>query len=89
MEGTGEGRTGAGMLVPLAHKDFTDSFGEATALAKEMASQHQHSQSQLVRELGTTRGTGFGLTASPAKVQAETVAALAAAVTATPLRALP
>jgi|GEM_PF-6014345 len=27
------------------------------------------------------RGTGFGLTASPAKVEAETIAALGAAVT--------
>ena len=62
-----KGVTGAGMLVSLAHKDFTDSFGEATALAKEMAEQHTHSQSQLVRELGATRGTGFGMTASPAE----------------------
>ena len=76
-----EGRDGRGMLVSVAHKDFTDSFGEATALAKEMANQHTHSQSQLVRELGATRGTGFGITASPAKVQAETIAALVAAVT--------
>ena len=71
-----KGVTGTGMLVSLAHKDFTDSFGEATALAKEMANQHTHNQSQLVRELGGTRGTGFGITASPAKVQAETIAAL-------------
>ena len=76
-----KGVTGAGMLVSVAHKDFTDSFGEATALAKEMASQHTHSQSQLVRELGATRGTGFGMTASPAKVETETIAALVAAVT--------
>ena len=75
-----KGVTGTGMLVSLAHKDFTDSFGEATALAKEMANQHTHNQSQLVRELGGTRGTGFGITASPAKVQAETIAALIASV---------
>ena len=75
-----KGVTGTGMLVSLAHKDFTDSFGEATALAKEMANQHTHNQSQLVRELGGTRGTGFGITASPAKVQAETIAALIAGV---------
>src|SRR5436190_1419312 len=50
-----KGVTGTGMLVSLAHKDFTDSFGEATALAKEMANQHTHNQSQLVRELGGTR----------------------------------
>ena len=67
MEDPGRSVTGAGMLVSLAHKDFTDSFGEATALAKEMATQHAHSQSQLVRDLGSTHGTGFGLTASPAE----------------------
>jgi len=80
-KGLAKGVTGAGMLVSLAHKDFSDSFGEATALAKEMSNQHVHSQSQLVRELGATHGTGFGMTASPAKVQQETIAALAAAVT--------
>src|SRR6478752_6826982 len=64
--------TGAGMLVSLAHKDFTDSFGEATALAKEMANEHTHSASQLVRDLGATHA-GFGLTASPQKVEAETI----------------
>lgn len=76
-----KGVTGSGMLVSVAHRDFTDSFGEATALAREMAEQHTHSQSQLVRELGATRGTGFGLASSPAKVEAETLAALGAAVT--------
>ena len=80
-KGLAKGVTGAGMLVSLAHKDFTDSFGEATALAREMADQHVHSQSQLIRELGATHGTGFGMTASPAKVQQETIAALTAAVT--------
>jgi hypothetical protein len=34
-KGLAKGVTGAGMLVSLAHKDFTDSFGEATALAKD------------------------------------------------------
>jgi hypothetical protein len=72
--------TGAGMLVSLAHKDFTDSFGEATALAKEMATEHTHSSSPLVRDLGATHA-GFGLTASPQKVEAETIAALGASVT--------
>ncbi len=73
--------TGAGMLVSLAHKDFTDSFGEANALAREMATEHVHSQSQLVRDLGATHDTGFGLTASLQKVEAETIAALGASVT--------
>jgi hypothetical protein len=72
--------TGAGMLVSLAHKDFTDSFGESNAMAKEMASEHVHSQSQLVRDLGSTHSTGFGLTTSPQKVEAETMTALTESV---------
>lgn len=72
--------TGAGMLVSLAHKDFTDSFGESSAMAKEMASEHVHSQSQLVRDLGSTHSTGFGLTTSPQKVEAETMTALTESV---------
>ena len=32
-----KGVTGAGMLVSVADRDFTDSFGEASALAKQLA----------------------------------------------------
>ncbi len=32
-----QGVTGAGMLVSAAHRDFTDSFGEASAVAKQLA----------------------------------------------------
>ena len=32
-----EGVTGAGMLVSAAHRDFTDSFGEASFIAKQLA----------------------------------------------------
>ena len=30
-----QGVTGAGLLVSTAHRDFTDSFGEAKAVAQE------------------------------------------------------
>jgi hypothetical protein len=75
-----QGVTGSGLLVSLAHRDFTDGFGEASAMAHELSDEHLTSQSQLVRELAGIRGTGFGMTSSPTKVEAETMAALAAAI---------
>lgn len=74
------GVTGAGILVSLAHRDFTDGFGEASALAHELSDEHIQSPSQLVRELAAVRGTGFGLMSSPAKVADETLTALGAAI---------
>jgi tellurite resistance protein len=75
-----QGVTGSGLLVSLAHRDFTDGFGEASAMAHELSDEHTRSTSQLVRELAAIHGTGFGMMSSPAKVEAETMAALAAAV---------
>jgi hypothetical protein len=75
-----KGISGAGMLVSLSDRDFTDTFGEVGALGKYLAGQQVAAASPLVREL--THGTsGFGLTASPEKVRAETIAALQTAVT--------
>jgi hypothetical protein len=74
-----QGVVGAGLLVSSAHRDFTDSFGEASAVAKQLAA-HRENESQLVRELAGTHGTGFGLVASPKEVVEETMNALAAAV---------
>jgi tellurite resistance protein len=74
-----QGVTGAGLLVSAAHRDFTDTFGEASTVAKQLAA-HQASESQLVRELAETRGTGFGLVASPKEVVEETMNALGASV---------
>jgi hypothetical protein len=74
------GVTGSGLLVSLAHRDFTDGFGEASAMAHALADAHTQAQSQLARELAATHGTGFGMTSSPAKVEAETMAALATAI---------
>ena len=74
-----KGVTGAGMLVSIGDRDFTDSFGEARALAKYLGGQRETSESQLVRELASVRGTGFGLTASQQEVEAETLAALRSA----------
>ena len=71
-----KGVTGAGMLVSAGDRDFTDSFGEAGALAKYLAGQREASESELVRELANVRSSGFGLTDSAEEVQAETLAAL-------------
>lgn len=75
-----KGVAGAGMLVSSAHRDFTDSFGEASAIARQLAA-HQESGSQLVRDLSSSRGTGFGLIAAPNEVVEGTINALGAAVT--------
>ena len=77
--GLQQGVTGAGMLVSTAHRDFTDAFGEAGAVAKQLAA-HRESDSQLVRELSETRGTGFGLVASPKEVVEGTMKALGSAI---------
>ena len=74
-----QGVTGAGLLVSTAHRDFTDSFGEASAVAKQLAA-HRESESELVRELSGTHGTGFGLVASPKEVVEGTMSALGASV---------
>jgi hypothetical protein len=75
-----KGVTGAGMLVSLSDRDFTDSFGEASALAKALAAQREHGPSEVIRELAKARGTGFGLTDSPQEVESETTAALQSAL---------
>ena len=74
------GVTGAGMLVSVSDADFTDSFGEASALAKFLAEQRRTNESELGREIAAVHGGGFGLTASREKVETETMAALRSAV---------
>ena len=71
-----KGLTGAGMLVSTSDPGFMDSFGEASALAKHLASESQSNQNELAREIAHTHGTGFGLTSSPEKVAAETIQSL-------------
>lgn len=75
------GVTGAGMLVSVSHKGFTESFGEASAMAKALVA-HRESDSQLVRELAETRGTGFGVAATPGEIQEAMTSGLATAMAA-------
>jgi hypothetical protein len=74
-----KGMTGAGMLVSIGDRDFTDAFGEAGALAKRLSEEREQSGSQLVRELATGRPSGFGLTDSPQEVETKTLEALRSA----------
>jgi hypothetical protein len=76
------GVTGAGMLVSISDRDFTDTFGEVGALAKYLAEEHEKSDSELIRELAATHGSGFGLTASPKEVEEETLDSLRSATAA-------
>lgn len=75
------GVTGAGMLVSLSDRDLSDSFGESTAMAKYLAGQVTAGPTQLMREIAGVHGTGFGFTASPEKVRARTMEALASSIT--------
>ena len=74
-----KGVTGAGMLVSIGDRDFTDTFGEVGALAKRLSEERKESSSELMRELASGRPSGFGLTASPEEVESETLNALRSA----------
>jgi hypothetical protein len=71
-----KGVTGAGMLASVADQDLSDSFGESSAMAKYLAAQRTVGATQLMRELGGTHGTGFGLLAKPQEVRDGTLEAL-------------
>src|SRR5688572_8702747 len=64
-----KGITGGGVLVSVGHKDFTDSFGEASAMAKELVEQRKEGATEFLREPARTRGTGFGLVASAGEAE--------------------
>jgi hypothetical protein len=76
-----KGVVGAGLLVSLSDRGFFDTFKEAGALGKHVATAKQSASSELVREVANIHGTGFGLTSSPDKVEQETVTALQTAKT--------
>jgi hypothetical protein len=62
--------------MSVSDRGFFDSFKEAGALARHLTEGRRNSTSELIRELAETRGTGFGLTSSPAEVEGETLEAL-------------
>lgn len=75
-----KGVTGAGMYVSLADRSFFDTFKEAGTMAKHLGDARRGSESQLIRELAETRGSGFGLTAKPEEIESGTLDALRSAV---------
>src|SRR5919198_4671942 len=77
-----KGVTGAGFLMAVSDRSFFDSFKEAGALARHLGEARQSGSSELIREVAETRGTGFGLTDSPAEIESETLEALRKAVAA-------
>jgi hypothetical protein len=74
------GVTGAGMLVSVSDQDLSDSFGESSAMAKYLSSQRTIGATQLMRDLGSTHGTGFGIFAKPQEVRDGTLDALRSTV---------
>jgi hypothetical protein len=74
-----KGATGAGLLVSVSDRSFFDSFKEASSLAKYLAGGRSGS-SELIRELSSERGMGFGVTSSPQEIESEALEALRSAV---------
>ncbi len=74
-----QGATGAGLLVSVSDRGFFDSFKEASSLAKYLSGSRED-DSQLVRELASERGTGFGVIVTPGEVENGTNESLRAAV---------
>ena len=75
-----KGVTGAGFMVAVSDRSFFDSFKEAGALARHVSGARQSGSSELIRELGEMRGTGFGMTDSPQTIETETMTALRTAI---------
>jgi len=71
-----KGIVGTGMLVSLSDRDFTDTFGEVSAMAKYLAGQEVAAPTQLIRDLAHDRSRPFGLTDPPDKILNETTTAL-------------
>jgi hypothetical protein len=72
-----KGATGAGLLVSVSDRGFLDSLKEASSFAHYLVDSRE-ADSQLVRELASEHGTGFGAIATPSEVQ-EAVEAMRAA----------
>jgi len=73
-----KGATGAGLLVSVSDRGFLDSLKEASSFAHYLVDSRED-DSQLVRELASEHGTGFGAIATPSEVQEADEAMRAAA----------
>jgi len=74
-----KGATAAGLLVSVSDRSFLDSFKEASSFAKYLMGSRED-DSQLVRELASEHGTGFGAVATPSEVDGAADGALRSAV---------
>ena len=74
------GLTGAGMWVAVSEKGFTSTFKETGAMASFLGHQATEADSQLVRELAGTKGTGWKVSSSAEELRQGTVSALTDAV---------
>jgi hypothetical protein len=71
---------GAALILSVSDRGVVNTFKEARALAKHLGQAQRRSSSQLVSELATMSGTGFGFAASREDVERETLEALRASV---------
>jgi len=74
-----KGATAAGLLVSVSDRSFLDSFKEASSFAKYLMGSRED-DSQLVGELASEHGTGFGAVATPSEVDEAADGALRSAV---------
>ena len=74
-----KGATGAGLLVSVSDRSFLDSLKEASSFAHYLVDARDD-DSQLVRDLASEHGTGFGAIATPSEVQGAADDALRTAV---------
>jgi hypothetical protein len=75
-----KGALGAGLLVSVSDRGFFDTFKEAGALAKHVAAARQSSDSAVVKRVAEGRGTGFGVTTPPEKIESESLESLRSGV---------
>jgi hypothetical protein len=75
-----KGALGAGVLVSVSDRGFFDTFKEAGALAKHVAAARQSSDSAVVKRVAEGRGTGFGVTTPPEKIESESLESLRSGV---------
>jgi hypothetical protein len=74
-----KGVMGSAMLVSMSDRDFTDTFGEAGAMAKFLQQQKLTGATGLIRELAQ-EGSPFGVTTPPDRLRNETMDSLRASV---------
>ena len=75
-----KGLGGSGALVSVSDRDFTDTFGEASALAKYLAGQQVAVDQRADARAGEVTWNGFRPDDEPRQMRTETLAALSSAV---------